>query len=237
MLWKIFFGVWLYCWKYHRKHIFYLLLTFSHIFSAAKQIYNFIPQFRNTNKTQKKKIKIRSNWEKKEEREDDRFWGRGRSVLGCDDRDQGWRIGAAIAIAIGVKARWWLGMTNLGWGRSVLGCDENDRFWGATRMIRRVLGFGFDLSLGVISLAGAWLTGGVCSLPLSSSSISLSLSSLSVFRKMVFEGKIKKKIILHPNTRSTEKHFRKCYFPCATKHPHLQKSISGNDFHPKQTQP
>ena len=32
MLWKIFSGVWLYCWKYHRKHI----------FSAAKQIYNFI---------------------------------------------------------------------------------------------------------------------------------------------------------------------------------------------------
>ena len=60
MLWKIFFGVWLCCWKYHRKHIFYLLLTFSHIFLAAKQIYNFIPQSRNTNKTQKKKFIIRS---------------------------------------------------------------------------------------------------------------------------------------------------------------------------------
>ena len=99
---------------------------------------------------------------------------------------------------------------------------------------RRALGSGFDLSLGAISLAGAWLARGVCSLPLSSSSISLSLSSLSVFRKMVFEGKIKTEIILHPNTRSTEKHFRKIYFPCATKHPHLRKSIFGSDFHPNK---
>ena len=29
-------------WKYHRKHIFYLLLTFSHIFSVAKRIYNIV---------------------------------------------------------------------------------------------------------------------------------------------------------------------------------------------------
>ena len=54
---KIFSDVWLCSWKYHRKHIFYLLLTFSHIFSVAKWIYNtFIPQ--NTNKTQKKIIKF-----------------------------------------------------------------------------------------------------------------------------------------------------------------------------------
>ena len=39
---KIFSGVWLCSWKYHRKHIFYLLLTFSHIFSVAKQLYNII---------------------------------------------------------------------------------------------------------------------------------------------------------------------------------------------------
>ena len=43
MFWKRFFGVWLCSWKYHRKHIFYLLLTFSHIFLTAKR-----------NKTQKK---------------------------------------------------------------------------------------------------------------------------------------------------------------------------------------
>ena len=61
--------------KSHRKHI----------FSPAKQIYNFIPQFRNTNKMQEKKnhnpIKLRE-----EGREG------GRSVLGCDDRDRGQRI-------------------------------------------------------------------------------------------------------------------------------------------------
>ena len=58
-----------------------------------KQIYNFIPQFRNTNKTQEKKnhipVKLRE-----EGREG------GRSVLGCDHRDRGRRIGAATA-AIG----------------------------------------------------------------------------------------------------------------------------------------
>ena len=42
MFWKIFSGVWFCSWKYHRKHIFYLWLTFSHIFSATKQIYNII---------------------------------------------------------------------------------------------------------------------------------------------------------------------------------------------------
>ena len=40
--WKIFSDVWLYSWKYHKKHIFYLLLTFSHIFSAPKQTHNVI---------------------------------------------------------------------------------------------------------------------------------------------------------------------------------------------------
>ena len=61
--------------------------------------------------------------------------------------------------------------------------------------------------------------------------------SLSVFRKMVFEGKIKTEIILRHKHVRTEKHFRKMYFPCATKYPHLQKSIFGNHFHPIQTQP
>ena len=39
---KIFSDVWLCSWKFHKKHIFYLLLTFSHIFSIAKRIYNII---------------------------------------------------------------------------------------------------------------------------------------------------------------------------------------------------
>ena len=77
--------------SYNNKNQNHTESTFSHIFSPAKQIYNFIPQFRNTNKTQEKKFIIRSNWEKKEEKEDDRFWGRGRSVLGCDE--SGFAIG------------------------------------------------------------------------------------------------------------------------------------------------
>ena len=89
---------------------------------------------------------------------------------------------------------------------------------------------GCALSLSLLSLSLS------LSLSLRAGAISLSLSSLSVFRKMIFEGKIKTEIILHPNTRSTEKHFRKIYFPCVTKHPHLRKSIFGSDFHPKQTQ-
>ena len=39
---KIFSDVWLCSWKYHRKHIFYLLLAFSHIFSVTKRLYNII---------------------------------------------------------------------------------------------------------------------------------------------------------------------------------------------------
>ena len=53
---KIFFDVWLCSWKYHRKHIFYLLLTFSRL--PNKYIISFIPQ--NTNKTQKKNHQIRT---------------------------------------------------------------------------------------------------------------------------------------------------------------------------------
>ena len=58
MFWKIFSGIWLCSWKYHRKHIFYLLHTFSHIFSAVKQIYNIIPQYRNTKETKLRKKKF-----------------------------------------------------------------------------------------------------------------------------------------------------------------------------------
>ena len=181
--------------SYNNKNQNHTENTFSHIFSPAKQIYNFIPQFRNTNKTQEKKIIIRSNWEKKEEKEDDRFWGRGRSVLGCDDCDRGrqiWvrnrgrRIGATTVIAIGAKAKSkgeverWSQRVKL--NGDVERRSRRVRFeverWSRSRT---ALCFGFDLFLGAISLAGACLAGGVCSLPLSSSSISLSLSSLSLY--------------------------------------------------------
>ena len=54
--------------------------------------------------------------------------------------------------------------------------------------------------------------------------------SLSVFQKMRFEGKIKTEMILHPTHNQTKNHFRKMYFPCTTKHPHLRKSIYGKAF-------
>ena len=38
-------------------------------------------------------------------------------------------------------------------------------------------------------------------------------------------------------TQSTSNNFRKIYFSCATKHPHLRKSISRSDLKPKKTQP
>ena len=47
---KIFSDFWLCSWKYHRKHIFYLLLTFSQL--PNEYIISFIPK--NTNKTQKR---------------------------------------------------------------------------------------------------------------------------------------------------------------------------------------
>ena len=54
---KIFSDVWLYSWKYHRKHIFYLLL--SHFLTFFRLPNGYIISFihQNTNKTQKKIIK------------------------------------------------------------------------------------------------------------------------------------------------------------------------------------
>ena len=54
MFQKIFFSVWLCSWKYYKKHIFYLLLTFSRL---PNEYISFISQYKNTNKIQKKIIK------------------------------------------------------------------------------------------------------------------------------------------------------------------------------------
>ena len=54
MFQKIFSNVWLCSWKYHRKHIFYLLLTFSHIFSVTKRIYNIIHSSKHKQNPEKK---------------------------------------------------------------------------------------------------------------------------------------------------------------------------------------
>ena len=95
-------------------------------------------------------------------------------------------------------------------------------------------------SLGHRRSRSSWVAGNGLSLSLSLCAWARSHShslSLSVFRKMIFESKIKTKIILHPTHGQTKKHFRKMYFSCTTKHPHLRKSISRNHFHSKQTQP
>ena len=60
MFWKIFSSVWLCSWKYHRKHIFYLLLTFSRL--PNEYIISFIAQYRNTNKTQERNHQILSHF-------------------------------------------------------------------------------------------------------------------------------------------------------------------------------
>ena len=161
----------------------------------------------------------------------------GRSVLGCDDRDRGrqiWvhdrgrRIGAATAIAIGAKAKsngevegWSRMVTSNGevegcdlksnnfalWVRSLSGCDLSGRSLAGRRGVLSPSLFFLYLTLTQLSL------------------------SLSVFRKIVFEGKIKTEINLHPthgqlktisekcifhaqpNTRKYEKHFRKWFSP------------------------
>ena len=57
---KIFSDVWLCSWKYHRNHIFYLLLTFSHIFSVTKRIYNIIHFSKHKQNPEKKNHQIRT---------------------------------------------------------------------------------------------------------------------------------------------------------------------------------
>ena len=89
-------------WKYHRKHIFYLLLTFSHIFLVAKLIYNIIHSSIQKHKQNPEKKIIKSGQiERRRNRE--RRLG---STRGCDrqgaSRDRDRREGE---IAIGAKAR------------------------------------------------------------------------------------------------------------------------------------
>ena len=147
ILWKIFSGVWLCCWKYHRKYIFYFLLTFSQIFSAAKQMYNFIPQSRNTNNTQKKKFIIRS-------RLGSTTGEIARSRLVLRSR-LGSTTGDARTIDFPERRR------NRGRrsGSRTTIWVEDDRFWGATRSGRwsESGSFGFFLSLSLSLCARARL--------------------------------------------------------------------------------
>ena len=130
MLWKIFSSVLLCSWKYYRKHIFYLLLTFSHIFSASKQINNIISQSTNPKETKPKK-KNSSNPVKLREGRERGDWVRSRGEIArrrrrrdrvalesifawsaqcCDRRDRCDRRSAAIDETGAIGAVWVVGL-------------------------------------------------------------------------------------------------------------------------------
>ena len=96
----------------------------------------------------------------------------------------------------------------------------------------RVCGFAMRLAVRGFAVRRSWVFW-VCNLSLCLSlSLSLRVSGNDLkvkFWLKIFSGS--KALIL----RSTEILFRKIHFPCATKHLHLQKSISGSDLKPKQT--
>ena len=127
------------------------------------------------------------------------------------------KIGGSKALALGSPAKSKIGLCVR--GTKSLGCRRSRRLMGRRQ---------WALSSSSLSI----------SLFARGRDLTLTLSlSLSVFQKMIFEGKIKTEIILHPTHGQTEKNFRKMYFPCATKHPHLRKSISRISLKPKQTKP
>ena len=110
MFQKIFSGVWLCSWKYHRKHIFYLLLTFSHIFSVAKWIYNIIHSSIQKYKQNPEKKIIKSG-QIKRRRNRERWLGSTRGCNWCGaSRDRDRRKGeiaiGAVLCAIAIDGSW-----------------------------------------------------------------------------------------------------------------------------------
>ena len=125
ILWKIFSGVWLNGWKCYFPTTTKIKITQKTHFLTFSPLPNkYIISSLNSETQIKPRKKKNHNPVKRTEE------GRegGRSVLGCDDRDRGRRIGAATAIAIGAKAK-----SNgevVGWSRTatsngeVEGCDS-----------------------------------------------------------------------------------------------------------------
>ena len=200
ILWKIFYGVWLYGWKCYfptttkikitqKTHF----LTFSHL--PNKYIISSLnseTQIKPRKKKNHNLVKLRE-----EGREG------GRSVLGCDNRDRGRRIGAATAIAIGAKVK--LNGEVEGWSRTATSNGEVE--------VEQLCALGL-ISFWVWSLWPelGWPEGCALSLsllPLSHSHLAL---SLSVFRKIVFEGKIKTEINLHQKHGQLKTISGKCIF-------------------------
>ena len=123
MFWKIFSDVWLCSWKYHRKHIFYLLFTLSHIFLAARQIYNIIHSSIQKHKQNPEKNIIKSGQIKRRRKRERRLgstkgevarrrWRRDHATQCCNHDRRG------AAIAIDAKAR----------SRSTQCCDDQTQF-------------------------------------------------------------------------------------------------------------
>ena len=100
-----------------------------------------------------------------------------------------WWIGAGVR-----RSRWWCDRRDER-ARSWVFWVRRSRFLGSSKSV-----FGFGLFFLSLSLS---LRVGV---------ISLSLSSLSVFWKMIFEGKIKTEINFHPNIGQLKSIFGKCIF-------------------------
>ena len=207
-------------WKYHRKHIFYLLLAFSQL--PNKYIISFIPQYRNTNKTQKKKNIIKSGqFERRRKRE--RQLGSTRGEIT--------RRGTAIAIGAVL------------WSRSMRRRDR-DRHdaamirpssKGRGRSRKREIGSANWELNGAISPLRLGLGRCVCESFFLSLFFPLHVSVPEVFwrwnknEKCFYSGG---HILL-----STEVIFRLTQFSGPTKQPILRKSISEISLKSKQTQP
>ena len=167
MFWKIFFGVWLCSWKYHRKHIFYLLLTFSHIFLTAKR-----------NKTQKKNSSNLVRLREEGRERGDWIRSRGKITRWMRRRDHAAEarsssIGVDLCLIGAVRSAWcydWRDQCDL--VQSARCYDQQDRWSVGRRTGARSVVVGLELGLRT----------GLSLLPLS---LSLSLS-LRVSPEMVW---------------------------------------------------
>ena len=115
---KIFSDIWLCSWKYHKKHIFYLLLTFSHIFSVTKWIHNIIHSSNHKQNPEKKIIKsgqtkarsrsrsarsqsVRSwSWSRSARSQSVRSWSRSRSAQSRSWSRSAWCLDRSLSLSL-----------------------------------------------------------------------------------------------------------------------------------------
>ena len=167
----------MYSWKYHRKHIFYLLLTFSHIFLVAKLIYNIIHSSIQKHKQNPEKKIIKSG--QIERRRNRERWLS--STRGCDrrgasqdrDRREGESTIGAVLRTIAID-----------------GSRDCDRRFARSQWSRRSKLWTISASSTFLVAWSVMSKGSLLSLLSFSLSLSRSLSHLRVTRKW-FEGKMK----------------------------------------------